>query len=347
MLALSLLLVGCHMAAPLDATPTERTPPVTASVPADPGTSPSPYDAQTDAPDIAKRASNLDLETLGWKETTYHVEVDLTSLGRVPSGGAKELMVRFAADPRWRVGVWDGAVVAFQREVSGSAWRVPRHGFHADAVGVWRNAVRFTPWRPGSAWSNFELVSQAPSSQRSLDLPAFELLGGAAAGLEATALTVSGHAVAVDLFEATEDRGRPRTSMALSELPSIVERLSSPTWKPGANDSGRTEPPHLDLRSPRAGVLEFKGRVAATSPGWTWVRVLDEKGRTWEESAVGVGTRQLVWASPDEDRRAYVQSELPVPSGPAFQGTAEVWHAPIDGGAAKRLAAYSVSVPAR
>jgi hypothetical protein len=101
------------------------------------------------------------------------------------------------------------------------------------------------------------------------------------------------------------------------------------------------------VRSPRAGALEFKGRVAATSPGWTWVRILDAKGRAWEETAVAAGTRELVWGAPDEDRRAYVQSEIPVPSGPAFQAKAEVWHAPVDGGSARLLASYDVSIPAR
>lgn len=347
MVVMLLALVGCLPSAPLEASMPPRLPAGVATVPVDPGTIPSPYDAALEVPDLTRRASGLDLETLGWHETTYHVEVDLSAIGRVPAERARELMVRFAADPRWRVGVWDGAVVAFQRQLEAGTWSVPRHGYHADDTSVWRTAVRFTPWQPGSAWSSRDLVTVAPATQRKLDLRAFELLGGPAAGLEATALTVQGSAVSVDLFEATEDEQRPRTSEALSEVPFVVEAMAGSAWRGVAADPGRFEDPHLEVRSQGAGVLEFEGRVAATKPGWAWIRVLDEKGRAWEETAVGVGTRQLVYGAADENRRSYVQSEFPVPAGPAFRGKAQVWHAPLDGGAPEMLASYDVTVPAR
>ncbi len=344
-LASLVLMVGCH-SAPVQAPGTATGGPL-AALPADPGVAASPYDAALDLPRLSLRAPDLDLEALAQKYTVYHVDVDLSSLTNLDRAEARQVQLALAADPRWRVGVWDGAVVAFQRSKTEQGWTVPRHGFHDDDGGVWRTGVRFSAWAVASEWNGHEALTRTDSATRRLALRAFSLLRGPAAGLEATALTVSGPTVAMDLFEATSDRTRPRTSEALSTLPMLLDRLHDASIATAVWDPGKADAQRLDVRAAGPGLLEISARVQTVTPGWTWVRLLDAAGRAWEEPAVAAGTRELTWGDSTADRRTFLHSQLPVPSGPGFRGTAEVWQAPLDGGRPVQLATYKVAVPAR
>lgn len=347
-LATLVLLVGCQVTTPLDASPAApRLGATSQAAPMDPGLAPSPYDQTIDVPNLAKRKSDLDLEALATKYTIYHVKVDLSSLGRLNRTGARRVELALAADPRWRVGVWDGAVVAFQRARNGHEWLVPRAGYHVDQTGVWRTGLRFTAWAPTSEWAKPQLLTYSRADQNRLALRAFQLLSGPARGLEATALTVAGPSAAVDLFEATADPTRPHTTEALSTLPLLLDKLPHEAVTDAVWDPGRNQPAHLEVRSTSRGMLDIDARIHANQPGWTWVRLLDAHGRPWEEEAVATGTRELMWGDRSDQRQSWLQSEFPVPNGRGFDAIAQLWQEPVTGGRPIRLASYPVHVPAR
>jgi len=343
-----MLLVGCQVTTPLAASPAApRVGAASQAIPTDPGLASSPYDQTMDVPNLAKRASDLDLEALATKYTIYHVNVDLSSLKHLDRSSAHRVELALAADPRWRVGVWDGAVVAFQRSRSGSDWTVPRPGYHVDPTGVWRTGVRFSAWAPSSEWAEPKLLTYTQANVNRLALRAFELLSGPAKGLEATALTVAGPSASVDLFEATRDPSRPHTAEALATVPMLLDELPHAEITQSVWDPGRDQPSHLDVRSAGNDLLEVQARVHADEPGWTWVRVLDAHGRAWEEKAVATGTRELIWGDRSDRRESWLQSQFPVPNGRGFDGTAEVWQEPLAGGRPVQLASYPVRIPTR
>ncbi|MBW1879434.1 MAG: hypothetical protein JRJ84_13810, partial [Deltaproteobacteria bacterium] len=144
-----LVLAGCHTPQTLDTSPAR--PRVTLAAPTsaamDPGTAPSPYDTLLPVPQLASRASDFDLELLGYRYTVYRIKADFSGLASVRSSDADVVQRHLTADPRWRVGVWDGAVVAFKR-TGGSVggWTVPRHGYHMETDSIWRTGIRFSPW---------------------------------------------------------------------------------------------------------------------------------------------------------------------------------------------------------
>jgi hypothetical protein len=355
-----LMLVGCHTPQTLDAAP--ATPRVVLAAPTspsiDPGTAPSPYDTLLPVPQLASRGSDFDLELLGYRYTVYRIKADFSALASVRSTDTAVVHRHLAADPRWRVGVWDGAVVAFQR-TGGHAggWTVPRHGYHMASDSIWRTGIRFSPWSVRSPWASDELVTRVPATQTLLNLRAFELAEGPGAGMRTTALTVEGRALSVDVFEATTGTNIDVTATALYDVPRTVagicaqreavqKRGFNPLVMPHTEPATQTQP-HVGISSPGAGLLEVKGRINPRRPGWTWLRIVDERRRSWETTAVAAGTREAVGWSPDPETQFYFQSQFAVSPGRPFPATAEVWFAANDTQRAERLAAFPVTVPQR
>lgn len=314
------------------------------SPPSDPGEAASPYDDALPHPDLKAPKSDFDLELLGYRYDIYSFEADMSSLLRVrdPQGA----MSKLAADPRWRVGVLDGAVVAFQRERDPGGWTVTRHGFHAEPASVWRTAVRFTPWSPQSDWAD-DIVARYDAATSPLRMRSFTLQDGQGAGLPSTAVTIDGECVALDLFEATRDPGRPHTIDAMSELPSYLDALATGQWWYPREEPARDVTTHVHVAYAGDGILEVRGRANPGTPGWTWLRILDNEGQAWQELAVATGTREFVGGSTRPDEQFYFQSQFGVASGDRFSGTAEVWFKPEGVSAPQRIASYPVLVPAR
>jgi hypothetical protein len=95
-----------------------------------------------------------------------------------------------------------------------------------------------------------------------------------------------------------------------------------------------------------SGVLEVSGRIDPGERGLLWVRVLDAQGVAWEEAAVAAGTLEEPGWSTREWVGFYYASQFPVPPGPAFEATAEVWFHGASG-STRRLLALPVTVPSR
>jgi len=353
------LLLGCHTPQALNSAPKPQIARAALAVPsADPGTAPSPYDTLLPVPQLAARASDFDLELLGYRYTVYRIKADLSGLASVRSTDAAVVHRHLAADPRWRVGVWDGAVVAFQR-TGGSVggWTVPRHGYHMEPDSIWRTGIRFSPWSVRSPWSSEEFVTRVPATQTLLNLRSFKLAEGPGAGMRTTALTVEGRALSVDVFEATTGTNIDVTATALYDVPRTVSQIVAqreavqrggfdPAEMPCSEPAEHMQP-HVDVSSPGAGLLEVKGRINPGRPGWTWLRIVDEQRRAWETTAVAAGTREAVGWSPDPDTQFYFQSQFAVSPGRPFPATAEVWFAEDATQRPERLAAFAVTVPRR
>lgn len=355
---LVLALIGCS--APMTSVDSTAAPKVRApAAPSmhDPGAVASPYDHTLSVPKLASRASDFDLELLGYRYTVYKIKADFSPVASVTKAESATIRHQLAADPRWRVGVWDGAVVAFQRDGDDDTWSVPRHGYHIDRDSIWRTSIRFDRWSDRSEWSSPELVTRVRADEQQLALRAFQLGDGPGKGMKTTALSVEGPSVAMDVFEARRGGELDVTATALAAVPRAldslraerqsIERDGYTQWEMPTAEPYQGIHSHLHMESPEPGRLQVKGRVNPGRPGWTWVRIVDAAGRTWEDVAVAAGTREAVGWSPDPDTQFYFQSQFPVPSGTRFEATAEIWFTPDDSDRSERLAAYNVTVPSR
>lgn len=336
---LLLLLAGCVKPVPEGVERARRLPrppaPAAAELP-DPR---SPLDAP--APLLAGSDASLDLESLVRTTTRYNLAGDFSGL-TVDRREADSVLRHLAADPRWRVGWWDGALLAFARRPEGERFTVPRDGVHRQEGTWWRTDLRFEPWDPTSAWATSSRVTRVTPDRSAVGTAAFHLPGD----LRATAITIEGPVLALDVFEATTRPGRPRTGEQLTEVPALLDAIVAGVALLPPGEPARSMP-ELFLRSPGPGLLEAWGRVNPGAEGTTWLRLLDAELVPWEEAAVGAGSAEIVGWSADPRHQFYLQGTFPVPAGPRFSGTAELWFQPESGGERTRLAAFIVDVPAR
>jgi hypothetical protein len=311
------------------------------------GAGPSPYESQLQVPavDVATRVV-----------LQSKIVADVPGLA---SGAAAHhaLERQLAADPRWRVVDWQGGRVAYQRVADGKEWTVPLRGYHASADGVWRTAVVLSPWGPGSVWVTSPLVGRAPASSGSIGISQINYEGNP--DWRAVAWEWGDPGATLEVFEAGPRAmiaQFPHTNDALSAVPYLVGRIASgaaevqkvgfaPSLIPPA--LVRTGEPSLSVSSPAPGELDLRAWVHTPGPGVTWARALDTDLRVWEEQAFAAGTREILGSGKDPRQLFYLQGRFPVPAGPAFSGTVELWHQPDGGGEVVRLAAVPVTLPAR
>ncbi len=333
----------------LPSVPQEGAPPVR------PAHTQSPYAAQVALPPLTGGTSALDLERLARVVTTFTLVVDTSVVAEIDADEAKGLRAHLAADPRWRMTLWDGALLAFERHEKGQERAVPWHGFRDRRTSIVRVALRFTPWPDGSAWASSPLVSRATPGVDDIRLHAF-VLSPPWTGWLGTALAIEGEHVAFDIYEAepTGDRGQT-VSTLVYKLPLLdaLRREAAVATTGGfiphrlPNGEPLQEGPPAEVNGMGPGLIEVRARVNPREPGWVWVRLLDADLVPWEPEAVGAGTLERVGWSADPSHRFYLQSIFPVPRGRRFSGTVEIWFQPDAGGAPRRLDAMPVDVPWR
>jgi len=346
---LALGLLGCPGKTPRGR-PGKRTPkpPPPVTVPAEPYQTRSVYDEHLVFPSVAgPSAPNAETPTV------YSWEGDLTGLS-VDEEGARSVARHLAADPRWRLGVWDGVLVAFERRKEEDLWTVPRHGFHMLPERSWRGVVRFGDWTGSSEWASSSWVTRVGHLSTTLSATAFPW--GGDSPLMATAISIDGPALALDLYEATPVRARAHTHTSLQELPFFLQtlefeirRIRRQGYVQSQMPSGQPAKgfPDLAVTTPAPGTLEVIGRVNPGGKGWTWIRILDTDLQPWETDAVAAATREVVGWSPNPKEQFYFQSQFPVPSGPRFSGTVELWFAEDPTGRPQRLGAFPADIPER
>lgn len=315
----------------------------------------SPLDTQLVRPDLMGVDLALDLSTLSRHQITFDLSFDRTPFDAVTLPIQRSLFEVFSADPRWRVTEEDGVMVAYLRVADGAGWTVPRSGYHKAADGAaWRVDVRAGLWGASSKWLTSPYVKHLAPGAGKAHMTSWVMADPAMRGLHASAMSIESPGVAVDLFEAGGSSGRPYMSAGLVQAQQTIMTVvgasayfaregGAAARVPAAEPS---TPGQIVVSAPSSGVLDVRARVNPGVPGWTWVRLVSEHG-PWNDAAVGAGTRERVGFSPDTARAFYLQSAFPVPQGPGFAGTAEVWFKPDDGGPIRKLASSPVNVPAR
>lgn len=321
-----------------------RPPPVPDPAPAE--AAPSPYEAALTNPavDVATRVV-----------LQSKVAADLPGLAAGASA-ADALARQLAADPRWRVVDWEGGRVAYQRVADGKDWTVPLRGYHTSADGVWRTAVVLQPWGPTSVWVTSALVGRAPASATSVAISRINYESNP--DWRAVAWEWGDPGATLEVYEAGPKatvETLPHSNDALAVVPSLMMRVADAAEEIRSkgfsaamlpNRQVKTGEPSATLRSPGPGELELRAWVHTPGPGVTWARFLDTDLVVWEEAAVATGTREILGTSDNPRQLFYMQGRFPVPPGPAFSGTVEIWSRPDDGNVT-RLAAFPLTIPER
>jgi len=312
----------------------------------------APYDPEN--PPLSGDRTALDLKSLVRSKLDYDITMDTSSLAELDEDGASALLLHLAADPRWRVFEDRDVVLAARRVKLEQGWTVPASGYHPGPEGPWRVVLRFGSLSDDHPWKASPYVAEVPAEAGHAKVEGFVPEASVYEGRVITALRIEGPQVALDIYETGDEDGRPRTGDALGEVPPTVanavmlaDRLRENGHEPLLLPPGEPGPPgtELSLSTPRPGELSWSVRVNPGESGWVWLRLLHD-GEAWEDVAVNGGTRERVGYSKDPKRTFLAQGRFSVPSGQAFQGTAEVWFLP-DRGDARRLHSAQVQVPAR
>jgi len=326
--------------------------PPTIPTPTDPGQDASPYESRLQVPDLNKGSEgSFDLEGLAYVKTRFTITANLTALNQVDHDRQEGFLRHVAADPRWRLVAWDGAIVAFKRVAEDERWTVPLRGYHETDKSAWRAALRFTPWKKGAPWYDSPLVSNAKSDDPKIKLAVFTLEDHR--DLQAVAMSWKGPAVAYELYEAAREVELTRTQTELTTLPGFITLASLP----GVERKGYSQPampkdgvqsgePTFEITPAADGHLDLHGWMHVPGRGITWARILDTELKPWEEAAVATGTREIIGWSSDPETLFYMQGRFPVPKGKHMSATVEIWHQP-DGGEPTRVGAFPVTVPDR
>lgn len=317
----------------------------------------SPLDASVIRPDLSCHDVSLDVTSMTRRMVWYDIAFDRAPLDAVDAHKGAALLELLAADPRWRVGEEHGVPVAWLRAQDATgAWVVPAGGYHVVTDGVWRADVRLGAWPAASPWAVSSWARRPEAGASKVTLDAWVMSDPNLRGLRGTVMVIDAAGVGVDVFEADTAavRGRPYTVAGLSAAQRVIGTAVASADQIHASGSRAMALPvgepalvgALSVSSPAAGQLDVRARVNPGARGWVWVRVM-AGGTVWEEAAVGSGTRERVGWSTDPARGFWAQSAFPVPAGPAFDATAEVWFAPDDGGTVRKLMSVPVTVPAR
>jgi hypothetical protein len=323
-------------------------PPVV-SPPSGAGVAPSPY--ATPESWLSGKAGALNLEALSTVIRTFEIGADATGLSAVTAENADAVLRQLAADPRFRVTTQDGAIVAARRMKDGNDWAVGFEGFHLAKRGAWRALVRMTPYT-NSPWDVSQLVSRADASAGAIRCIAFRPTSHPT--WDTVALQWKGPVATLEVLDSGDD-SLPGVQEALGYIPNYLAGVARQRadidvkgYTPLYNVSRepRRGEPTIAITSPAAGQLEVRARIHVFRKGITWVRILDEKLTPWEPDAVAAGTREIVGWSPEQAELFYLQGRFPVPSGPKFSGTAELWFQ-AEGRAAERLGAFNLNIPRR
>ncbi len=330
-------------------------PPPTISVPQDPGAAATPYASEMPIPPITGRGTELQLESLSRVQRSFNIQVPLEP-ANVPASVAGAVLRHVAADARWRLIQRDGALVAYRRESRGREHHLDWSGYIRRPKEVWTTAIRFDEWSQEGAWATSPHVVVTPATASSLSVNTFFLDTDDMYGWETTAITIEGEGLFVDIYESGKRGGRDRTATALGEVLGYLGGLGQDPQRIDTDGYHRWFMPRrepskdgdsIELSTQGRGTLTVQAHVNPGRPGWTWVRILDDQLRPWEETALATGTRERIGYSGKAGESFFLGVTIPVPSSPKFSGTAEVWFMADGAEAPERLTALPVVVPKR
>lgn len=348
-----LLLLACAPKAPPGAVvaPEETAAPARA-LRRGPRTPPAPLPSAPILPDLSvdaaaqpelKTGSNLELTTLTWSTVRFTIAADTAGLGAIDAEGSAAIQRHLAADPRWKLHHRGGVLTAEQRVEHDDGWRLPPSGYHDDSDRLWRVAVRFGERGAGDPWADAGLISTSQAGDPEIVVEGIPL-SGAQAGRLATAIVVEAPEFAVEIFESGPSNDRSITAESLGTVPVVL-----PGVDPGRVASSGYDPAWFSERHVRAGepsaalvlqaddYAEVTGWLAVTTPGWTWLRLLDGEGQPWADDLIPAWSAERVgWGA----GLFYYQAIVPMPA-PAGAQTAEIWHQ-ADGGEPVKLLEWTL-----
>lgn len=309
----------------------------------DPGVARSAYEKPEMVPPLAGAKGSLDLGSLGTTITTFTLEADVSGVDAVQGAARQKVLERLMIDPRWRVVDDAGTTTAYLRTSGADGWTVPYAGFHRTDAEAWRVALRCGKRPPADPWLGPQVahtLAASPKSKVNVFHPRIP------PGWSAVAVSWDGRECALEVYEghAGDDLDLPHLVEVIGVVPGLLTSYASASDYPVRGEPASV--PASVAITWRAGQLDVRARAHPPEPGVTWVRILDEKGAVWEERAVGTGTRERLGWSADPAQMYYLQGSFPVPAGPGFGGTAEVWFQAA-GQAATKLHTVPVAVPVR
>ena len=280
-------------------------------------------------PDL-KAGSSLELTTLTWSHVRFTISADTAGLNTIDATRSAALQQHLCADPRWKVHRRNGVLTAEQRAPVGSSWRLPPSGYHEDHERMWRVAVRFDDRDPDAIWAESEMVSPAQAGDPTITVEGIPLLGEQDGQL-ATAIVLEAPELAVEIFESGPQGDRRITAEALGTVPVILPEISvesviasgfDPAWLTSTHVRSGEATASLKISEP--GFSEVIGWLNPGGPGWTWLRLLDAAGQSWQDEVIPAwSTERIGWG----EGLFFFQAVIPTPE-PVAAITAQIWHLP-------------------
>ena len=324
-----LLLAACGPKAPVEtAAPRpsrrEARQPVTIAPPTVPDLSGS----GAPPPDL-QAGSNLEMTSLTWSYVKFTIAADTSGLSTIDDAHALAIQRHLSADPRWKVHKRNGVITAEQRTSVADGWRLLPSGYHEDAERMWRVAVRFDERGPGDPWADAGLISESTAGDAEIKVDGIPL-SGEQRGRMATAIVVEAPSLAVEIFESGPETDRSITAEALGTVPVVLpgvlpDRVTARGFDPAWLSAQHTHSgePTAALHTLSPGHIEVTAWLNPQQPGWTWLRLLDERGQPWPDDVVPAWTAERIgWGGED---LFYFQGIAPVPED-RTPTTAQLWH---------------------
>lgn len=289
-------------------------------------------------PPLSGTTVTLDLEKLATSTTRFRIEADVAMFGATSPEVADALLSGLALDPRWRVGRWEGQTVAWERQPQGKHWLVPLGGYHrrSPAGPTWRGQLRFDQRPAAHPWSASELVGHNAPEDKVLTVAGWRVTGSDWDGQQAAALAIDGPGVSLEIHELAHELALTETARLLRSLTvrvaAVVElgqRGELPASRRAFQLSGE---PALVAQSialeAQESTVQVQGRLNPGAPGWTFVRIVSDKGFPWHEDEVVVLSAERIGHDSSPDVAFWYQSTLPRWEGLPDRGRVEVWFRP-------------------
>lgn len=282
--------------------------------------------------------SRLELTTLTWSTVRFTIAADTAGLSTLDANDAAAIQRHLAADPRWRLHHRGGVLTAEQRVEDDDGWHLPANGYHSDDMRTWRVAIRFGAHGAGDPWVDSGLTSISQAGDPTIVVEGIPLTEGQDGHL-ATAIVIEAPELALEIFEVAPEGDRSITAASLGTVPVVLpeiapERVTSRGYDPAwlSERHVRAGEPSADLTTSESGDAQVTGWLATTTPGWTWLRLLDAAGQPWhDERTSSWSTERIGWG----EGLFFYQAIVPMSEPGAT--TAQIWHQADGGGVPMKL----------
>jgi len=298
-------------------------------------------------PPLSGALVDIDFVTLNTTTQTFTVDADTPMFPVTDPRVAFRLQAALEFDPRWRVGLWEGQTVAWKRGADANGWAAPWGGY-LTAKGITARALyRFDKRPDDHPWTASGLVARNEAGTKSMKVRGWKVDQGAWEGQMAAAFTIEGAGVSFEMHEVSAQLTLSATQQVLQGATMRAEATAAQLAGGNLQRSSLAMVPPDEprigessvqvVRSQRFGGLDIRGRVNGGRPGWVWVRLIDNQGRTWKEAVLAQSTAERIGHDSNPQLQSYFQSTVPVSGAVPMAGQAEVWFQADDEPTVRRL----------